>query len=186
MKLNASRGVTLIELVIVLTVAAVIAGFTLAGLGSLFPAAQSRSHANDMHRLFALARQQAIMDGALVTLCPLDSDGECSKDWGRPLTVFTDPDNDRALGPGERKLRELPASKQGRWRVRPSHKRYFQFDGLGMAHGTLGNLTWCPRSGEARYAVHLIMNMGGRLRTAQDQDGDGVVEMSNGKPVQCP
>jgi hypothetical protein len=47
-------------------------------------------------------------------------------------------------------------------------------------------LTWCPPSGDAHGAVHLVVSFGGRIRWAQDQDQDGIVEKASGQAIACP
>lgn len=180
------RGVTLLELIIVITVLAVMTTTVLPGLQGLFENTTRRAHLQDMVGLFHLARTEAVNQGTLITICPLDDDDECTGDWQRPIHVFADPGNRRALSDAEQLLRVREPPDSGSWTVRVGNRGYFQYRPDGMVHGTLGNLTWCPESGDAENAGQLIINMGGRLRYAQDHSGDGIVQGSDGRPVSCP
>lgn len=180
------RGVTLLELIIVITVLAVVTTTVLPGLQGLFENTARRTDMQAMIGLFHLARTQAVSQGTIVTICPLDEDDECTGDWQRPIHVFADPGSQRALSGKEQLLRVQEPPDSGTWTVRVGNRGYFQYRPNGMVHGTLGNLTWCPESGDRKNAGQLIINMGGRLRYARDYSGDGIVQGANGQPVRCP
>lgn len=180
------RGVTLLELIIVIAVLAIVATTMIPGLQKLFENTSRRTQMQSMVGLFHLARTQAVSQGTIVTICPLDDSNECTGDWQKPVHVFADPENQRALTAGRQSLRIKEPSESGSWTVRVGNRGYFQYRPNGMVRGTLGNLTWCPESGDEKNAGQLIINMGGRLRYAQDHSGDGIVQGSDGKPVTCP
>ncbi len=180
------RGVTLLELIIVITVLAIAAATVLPGLQGLFENTARRTDMRAMISLFNLARTEAVSQGTIVTICPLDADDECTGNWQRPIHVFADPGNQRALADTAQLLRVQEPPDSGSWTVRVGNRGYFQYRPNGTVHGTLGNLTWCPESGNRKNAGQLIINMGGRLRFAQDHSGDGLVQGSNGQPVNCP
>src|SRR5690606_41616129 len=79
-------------------------------------------------------------------------------------------------------IRVFPKEIQGNL---TASKAYFRYRPDGMIQGDWGNLTWCPASGDASLAVHVVINRGGRLRVATDTDGDGVPNKASGDPVQC-
>ncbi|MEQ6886212.1 GspH/FimT family pseudopilin [Salicola sp. Rm-C-2C1-2] len=179
-------GVTLLELIIVIAVLAIATTTVVPGMQKLFENTARRSQMQSMVGLFHLARTEAVSQGTIVTICPLDASNQCTGDWQRPVHVFADPDNQRALTSNQAVFRVKEPPESGNWHVRVGNRGYFQYRPNGMARGTLGNLTWCPESGDETNAGQLIINMGGRLRYAQDQSGDGIVQGSSGQPVSCP
>jgi len=142
-----------------------------------------------LSQTFASARSSAVKFAEITTICPLDDTKQCSRDWDRPLTIFLDPMNERALTGDTEILRifEIPengsmeASKSG-----PMERRYFQYNPDGTARGTLGNLVWCPASNNPYSAIQLRMNFGGRITWARDSNQDGLKEDSKGQPLVCP
>lgn len=178
-------GVTLLELIIAVTVLAIVTTTALPALQELFENTARRASMQRMVGLFHLARTEAVNTGTIVTICPLDDDNRCTGDWERPVHVFADSGNQRALASDEHLLRISEPPDSGSWDVRVGNRGYFQYRPDGRIRGTLGNLTWCPESGEETNAGQLIVNMGGRLRYARDHSGDGVVQGSDGQPVAC-
>lgn len=178
-------GFTLIELLITLAIAAIVTGFSAPSLSELIDRSRTRQAISDMTQHFAFARTQAIAGGRLVTLCALNADNVCTADWSGPISVFTDLNRNHQLDQQETLLKEFAQVSFGRWTPKPKNKGYFQFTPMGMAHGTLGNITWCPDDLDASKATQLLLNLGGRLRKAQDTNGDGLAEGSDGKPISC-
>lgn len=178
-------GFTLIELLIIVAIIGILTGYGFTGFTQLTQRTVATSVANEMRHHFAFARSSAIYQGTLVTLCAIDEDNHCTADWKNTLMIFNDRNNNRTLDLDELVLRTLAAPKQGFWRAKPANKGYFQFDSIGTAHGTLGSVTWCPDDKNNHHAVQLLLNLGGRLRQANDSNGDGIAEDSKGKPLSC-
>lgn len=183
------RGFTLIELMISIAVIALITA-SVSGTWTLLVKRQTSYAAQStLSQAFASARSEAVTSGTTATICPLDHDRECSRNWNLPVTVFLDPLNEYALSSNTELVRifELPdngiltASKSG-----PVERRYFQYNPDGTARGTLGNIVWCPTDYDTSTAIQLRMNFGGRITWAKDSDGDGLKEDVQGQPLSCP
>ena len=95
------RGLSLIELTIVLAVVAVLVCLALPGMADLVRRYQINTAAADLHGALNLARAQAIARARRVTLAPLEPAG---LDWGGGWVVFIDTNADRRPGPGEEVL----------------------------------------------------------------------------------
>ena len=181
-------GFTLLELMITITIAVIITFAVTAGWQGLIDRTTSQRVRSTMVQAFADARSQAVTANQVTTLCPLDSNLACSSDWGGTISVFTDPNNDRALTATTELIHthhpmssgSLTASNSG-----PAERRYFQYKPDGSAKGTIGNVVWCPNSGDATRAIQLRMNFGGRITWATDQDGDGIRENAQGQALVC-
>lgn len=98
------RGVTLIELLTVLVVAAILVGAAVPALDGMLRAYRLRLAAADFLGAVELTRAQAIMQGQKVTLAPTDA----SLDWVGGWTVFIDRDGDRRPGAGDDILMRHP------------------------------------------------------------------------------
>lgn len=181
-------GFTLFELMITIAVAIIVTSAVTAGWRGLVDNANSQRIQSTLIQSFADARSEAVTRNQITTICPLDTNGACHADWDAPISVFTDPNNDRALTATTRMIHthhavpagHLTASKSG-----PTERRYFQYNPDGSSKGTIGNITWCPNDGDATRAIQLRLNFGGRVIWATDSNGDGIREDSQGQELVC-
>jgi prepilin-type N-terminal cleavage/methylation domain-containing protein len=179
------RGLTLLELLITLGILAVIVTMASPRFQTLMESTEKRTALNNLFHGFQSARAEAIRRGHVVTLCPLIS-GNCSSDWSQNISLFTDPDSNQALSGDETILATIHPPRKGELIPAPASRRYFQFDAIGAVRGTIGNVTYCPASGNSRQIGQIILSMGGRLRFAVDYNGDGNVQKGNGSTITCP
>jgi type IV fimbrial biogenesis protein FimT len=95
-----AAGLTLIELLITLVVAAILMAIALPNFSALLAAQRLRAAANDLFAAIDLTRSQAMARGRRITLIPADADGA---DWARGWIVFADtngnlrPDTDEEI-----------------------------------------------------------------------------------------
>jgi len=181
-------GFTLLELMITIAIAVIVTSAVTAGWRGLVDNANSQRIQSTLIQSFAEARSEAVTRNQITTICPLDANGVCYADWDAPISVFIDPNNDRALTATTRLIHVhhsiptgyLTASKSG-----PTERRYFQYNPDGSSKGTIGNITWCPGNGDATRAIQLRLNFGGRVTWATDSNGDGIREDSQGQALVC-
>ncbi len=98
-------GFSLIELLVLTALIGLLAGLAMPSLTSALQNQERRSTLHDLLGLFALARQHAVMEGVIVTVCPVNSMGACSRDWNNEIYAFSDPDNQRQLTAGKAPIR---------------------------------------------------------------------------------
>ena len=91
-------GLSLVEMTVVLAVAAVLLALALPELGVLVRHQQLKSASGDLFAALGLARSQALARGQTVKLLPRDPLGA---DWRRGWRVFVDRDGDGQPGPGD-------------------------------------------------------------------------------------
>ncbi|HEX8479394.1 MAG TPA: GspH/FimT family pseudopilin [Telluria sp.] len=91
-------GTTLLELLIVLAIAAILATLAMPGMHEMLQARRLDTAAVDLFGAIDLTRSQAIARGDKVQLVPLEPNGV---DWSQGWVVFMDDDGDRRPGPGE-------------------------------------------------------------------------------------
>lgn len=190
MILQSSRrgGFTLLELMITIAIAVIITSAITSGWQGLIDNTTSQRIRSTLIQSFADARSQAVTQNQITTICPLDTNDVCSADWDSSISVFTDPNNDRALTATTKLIYThhpvpggyLTASNSG-----PAERRYFQYNPDGSSKGTIGNIIWCPKNRDATRAIQLRMNFGGRITWAIDRNGDGIRENAQGQALVC-
>lgn len=180
------RGLSLLESLVVLIIVSVTASLALPGLGDLLGRQRSDAAARQLHRELALARSAAITRREMVTLCRSADGRKCGGSWSQGIAVFLDGDGDRQAEPDQvLSFVDMSGSDaQIYWRSF-GNRQYLQFLPVGSTNSQNGNFTLCPKSGDLRHARQLIVSRTGRIRHARDNDGDGFVEDSRGKPVRC-
>jgi len=183
--LQKARGFSLIELMVVLVITAVLINAALPSFNTLISTQERSVALNDLVGAFALARQHAVMNAVIVTVCPLDASNNCGRDWNGNIHAFLDPENTRKRMPTQVLLRTIAPGGRGRLIVRSLRRSFFQFKPTGLIHSDLGNITWCPYSADPSLAGQIIISRGGRLRIAQDSDDDGIPEDAQGRPIRC-
>lgn len=182
-----SQGFTLIELVVTLTLVAVLAGLASTSWTSLIASTRHTDVINDAHRMFALARSYAINQRILTTICPLSASLTCTDDWNKPVSIFPDENNDKR--PDNARVHHVFNLAKGHSRLysRTAGRGYFQLSPNGMSHGTMGSLVACSRSGDGSIEMsYLALNIGGRLRRLHDDDEDGTIKLPWGTTLTCP
>ena len=182
---HTQAGVTLLELIIAITLVAILLAMASPSWNSLISRTQHQGLKNDLIGLINLARTTAIMESTNVTLCPLNEQQKCVKDWSRDIVVFRDPDRTRQLDNPSQIVRVMKAPARGHLQGNTGLRPYFGFRPDGIAREAIGNIIWCPQDLDPRNAFQIRINMGGRPLLARDTSGDGVVENAQGKPVAC-
>jgi len=179
------RGLTLVELAIVMVIVIIVATMAAPSTRNLIDSSQRRAVVNDMLGFFAMGRERSVLTGTILTLCPLTAGNACGKDWSKPLTLFKDPGNQRKLTGNNRIVHVLMPPKHGFLKVASLRRSYFQYRPDGMILSDLGNITWCPDDKDPKKAAHFIIRRGGSVRLARDINGDGIPDKANGKLLEC-
>lgn len=104
-------GVTLVELMVTVAVAAVLMAIAVPSFQQLIQSNRVATEANSLVGDLQFARGQAIKEGQPVTVC-ISSDGSsCSTatSWQTGWIVFTDPNGNQTVDSGEAPLRRQPS-----------------------------------------------------------------------------
>ena len=179
-------GLTFVELLVVITVAAILASIAFPDFVGLIKNNRSATEINDVLSSLTLARSEAVKRNTSVAVCS-SADGAACLDsgeaWQNGWIVFEDPDGNGVVAdpadvisvygelPGDRSLTFTP--------------EFVVYESSGMATAG-GNSTFilCDDRGDSS-ARGLILSASGRPRVAVDSDESGVVEDVAGDDVTC-
>lgn len=180
-------GFTLLELLISMSILAVLLGVSLPNFGILIEQKKSDVVIRKLAQSLELAKTAAIQNASLVTLCKSLEGKECGGQWQDGVLIFTDNNGDRKINEADSIVRYInfPGLRGSiKWRAF-QNRQYLQITSLGFTRYQNGNFTYCPFDGNMLLARQLIINRTARARLAMDTDGDGIRENSRGKPLSC-
>jgi type IV fimbrial biogenesis protein FimT len=167
-RMPAARGVTLIELTIVLAFVAIIAGYVVPTfVGLVLDSRRTAAVVSTLHAI-SLARQLAAIRGESIRLCGSQDARQCSgrTDWSTGLLVTDESDSLH---------RSLPLPVSGRSSAIRSNRSDVAFEG-GSGFATPATVTICDRRGSSA-ARAVIISRSGRPRVSTSDSG--------GEPLSC-
>ena len=180
-------GLTLSELLTALVVAGLLAGAAVPAMSALTIRAKADAAIEQLSRAIQFTRYQAITHRTNATLCP-GRETVCGRrdSWHDGAMVFLDANANGDRDTGEEVLQRLPPLEglRVRWRSFRNRKS-LSMRPDGTTDWQPGNMVVCPIDGDAKQARQLIVNAQGRVRFSRDEDGDGIVEDAQGRPVSC-
>ncbi len=184
-----ARGLTLIDLLISLTIVAVLGTLVVPSFNDFLEAQQATATINRFAGAVALARSAAITYRESVVFCPAAAGADrCGRrnTWHEGAMVFADRDGNRRLNGNESLYARLPAFDHGTVQWRSFRNRsYLKFRGTGLTIWQNGNFKYCPSDGDRRHARMLILNYAGRTRSAPDRNRNGIREGADGRDLGC-
>lgn len=181
---NKSLGITIIELMIVLSILCLITSFGIPSLSSAIERAESRATQQALRTMLALARTEAISSESTLSLCGTDSTNTCIKHNFNQITVFIDKNRNAVVDESERVLFVRDIEYNGRISLNASFgKEYVRFKKDGSAEQA-GSFVYCNPS-HPELSLRLTVSMPGRIYIARDRDADGIVENTDGSPISC-
>lgn len=160
------QGLTLIELTVVLAVAAIVAVVAIPGLSHLLAREHLANRANSLLETLDYARATAVRRGQRVIVCGRTKSNDCTDStgsWPNGWLVFVNTDGvfPPHVDPGDAMLRIHES--HGKALGLHSNRRYFEFTPRGT--GVNGTLTLCPRREDVSPRT-VIVSIVGRVRSA--------------------
>ena len=182
------RGLTLIELLVAMTLLAILSGVGLPALMNLVRDYRATVAINQLVAQVQFARSAALSYRTTVSLCPGAGPG-CGRrnTWAEGAILFIDSNGNRRLDTGEQVLRRFPGLGSGAvitWRSF-GNRSALSINRHGLTRWQNGSFRYCPANGDVRFARQAIINTQARVRHARDRDGDGVREDPSGRPLRC-
>lgn len=163
-------GLTLIELMVVLAVAAILAGTAVPGMKGLILQQQQVSAVNSYLASFNLARSHAVSHAGQVIACPSRDGATCTGglSWEHGWLVYQDDNRNRQLDDGEPVLSVSGPLRPGLTATSSIGRPQLVYRADGSAAGSNLRLTLCDQRGPDR-ARSVVVNNAGRPRTGPDE-----------------
>ena len=161
--MKAQAGLTLIELMIVMAIAAMLLGVAVPAFSGGLEAARSLEARSSLLSSLQSAASRAALTGVHGVLCPSLDGTACadSADWSAGWLVFMDLNASRELEGGERILHIQPPLS-GKVHLRSTAGRTrIVFQGNGGNAGSNVTFTLCDGRGPARARALIMSNTGG-------------------------
>ncbi len=164
--LHRSKGLTLIELMVTLSIAAILITIGVPAWGGFLAESRITAKSNLLMSHIQYARHSAVTLGTQVVACPSLDQNQCSGNrWDRGWIIFVDRSNNGQPDSAEDILRVVQADTAmlmhsgGRFRVR--------FQPNGGAFGTNLTIRVCDPSGRAEPRAVVVSNPG-RARVSRE------------------
>ena len=184
----AQAGFTLLELLVGLTIAGVLAAMAIPSFTGMI---HDQRIANESNRLVVglnLARSEAAKRRRTISLCPSTNGTACSgaTNWEAGYIVFVNDDADTpaAVDAGETVVRIFETAP-GNVTLRSGDFTNFISYAATSFSNAAGTFTSCDQRGPSR-ARGVLINAVGRARVSGDANADGIHEDRNGNDLACP
>ncbi len=179
-------GLTLIELVITLTIASILALFIAPSFVGVIRDSRLTIQINQLVSALHIARSEAINRSISTVVCSSTDSTTCSISSGGVFEpgwlVFVDENEDGKVNGSDMIIRVYPALTGGNeLRFNNGYKVTYGPTGIGK---TAGTFVLCDDRG-ALSARAVVVNPVGRTRLAIDSDDDGIVNGGNVNNVSC-
>jgi type IV fimbrial biogenesis protein FimT len=173
-----NAGFTLLELLIAISIVALLSAIALPGFDILNNKRISQSQVENLQRALTMARQSAMTSNRPTIVCPSSDGGACEdrSAWTRGFMIFEDRNFDGVYSAAtDRLLEYIPGVRNVATRHDTRHYRHALSSNRDRAAFTaqgftssMQTFTYCD--GNSRKAYELTLNMAGRV---QLRHGDG-------------
>lgn len=164
--MNRMKGITLIEMLAALTVAAVLIGIAVPSATRAIVRVRMGTVATAMTESFLDSARMAVSTGSAMIVCPAAHDGRCEEsiDWSQGWVVYADVDGDRRHGQGDPVIRRPQGSVEGLRIYSTQGRRRVVFQPDGGNEGSNVSFSVCDRDGIP--IGSLVLSNAGRFRIA--------------------
>jgi len=176
------KGVTLVELMVSVSIVAIILAFVGPSIQSILIKNRIIAEINETSSLIQYARHHAIDEQAQVVVCPSKDYSVCSTDWNDPKIVFIDEDANAIRAATEELLVSIGASSSTSLMTNTTN--IIKFAETGEANLSTEILI-CHKNGNAEYARSLSVTLQGRVKMSTDSDKNGINENAAGTQLSC-
>lgn len=171
---NKSRGFTLIELMVVIIIAAILLTIAVPSFTSLIKRNNVDSLQSKLSSALATARTEAASRNKIVIMCHSNDEATCSGDWANGWIIFEDNDRSGDFSTGDILIDVYRNS--GQYTIAPdtATKTKISFNSQGFVTDASSLLlTICEPDKDVAYARGLFVNRSGLVMKTKDTDGNG-------------
>lgn len=180
------QGFSLIEIMVMLSVAAILYFIALPSTFAFLDAYKVRQEISQLQSILSNARQLAIFNQTRVRLCPLGVNNSCGQNWNDELVLFSDPNNNRQIDVGEKIYMRIVKNKSNKEVRAFNNSNGISFNAQGFAGYAVGTLSYCFNGKQPLGAAFTISRVG-RVRVESNSSlGGGVLpRLANGQSIPC-
>ncbi|MCI0507342.1 MAG: GspH/FimT family pseudopilin [Gammaproteobacteria bacterium] len=179
----AVSGFTLIELIIALLVGAIVTALS-APMANMLKSNQAGSIAYEFVSALNFARSEAIKRGNHVTVCRTINGARCEgqpdineqKVWDSGWMVFSDFDGDGEFNPEQDEILSVHGPLPDGYTLHSSAKVRVTYKPIGISPGFMDSWTVCAPGAGPGFAKGIIVAYSGRVRFAEDTNGNGTID----------
>nr|WP_275436934.1 GspH/FimT family pseudopilin [Moraxella nonliquefaciens] len=173
------KGLTLIELMVVVIVIAVISMIAYPGIMKSLQKMEANHVASIITDALKQARAQSHITKQNIIVCPADEFNLCHRQLGKKIIVFKDLDGNARLDDGELMMEHELNLKYGRLDMRVSASRHYikYFGSSASPRGHFGHIKYCSVSDDARLSYKIILTHMGAVRKSFEDVGCGFVNV---------
>lgn len=167
-KLTKSLGFTLIELIVTISIAAILMGIAIPSFTSIINSTRLTTYANELVASLNLARSEAVKRGVQISV---RRKGSANQNWDSGWDIFTDLDGDGALDDdADTLLKTYPALTNG-FTLRTGTVGYQSFAAYlpsGLSLSSIGDtFRLCDSSADTANSRAIAINAVGRPSTSE-------------------
>ena len=185
--LTLSLGITLIELIVSIGVTSILITIALPSFNDFIVQLRVDNEISRLARLLLTARSHAINTQDNVIVCPLKTNGVCSVDWHKELSVFVDTNNNQTFDSADNEVllaTKSPINSGDTLKYATNRNRItYQATGhlFGLSNGTL---RYCPKGYEEKSRA-IVIARSGRFYATKDNNNDGQDETRSNQKIVC-
>lgn len=167
-RMRSNYGFTLLELLVTLAIVSILVAVAVPAMGDLVGSSRSKVVRKQLQSFLARARSHALLEAQVVTICRLDDNGSCLDELGFPLSMFTDPDRDAAMGAGEILLSTLDIDLAEETELLWNRNNYLRYWPSGGTGALTGSLSYCHQF-DNQHEFRIVLARTGRTRVDFDE-----------------
>lgn len=175
------QGFSLIELIIICALAGMLSISFSHGYTSFIEQARKQKDVARLLLMIQSTRLYSINHSSTIVLCPTKDQSRCIRNWKLPIIQFSDDNRNKKRDDNEAILNRFAALSADDISI-DYPKSQIRFNENGMANFYNGTLRYCLNQQIAGIVISRI----GRIRFAQDLDGDHIPDVNSNTPITCP
>ena len=166
--MKTTKGFTLIELIVSMTIMAILTGYGIPTFQQLKLNSIMDSERNRLTGSFQYARNVAITNQSYVIVCPSLSGKQCDNksNWHEGWIVFSDINKNRNVDKEDVILRFEDAMRGKINATASVHRQKIRFNNVGFSPGTNVSINFCDKRGKDD-AKSIIINNAGRVKQSK-------------------